>query len=185
MSKFNPVGRRAGQQGAVLISGLIFLVVLTMFVLALVRGGSLEERLARNSRDQQIAREAAEAVLRDAESTIFAAAPFDPFDRDAFASNCPSGYCFNPSAAYSVEKVDWSPSGVTRSFAVPATSKLPGLTVQPRYLVELIKLPIKTSPNLPCTPGIARVTARAEGNGGAIAIIQSSVRFRVFSNLCE
>lgn len=174
----------ATQQGAVLISGLIFLVVLTLFVLALVRGGSLEERLARNSRDQQIAREAAETVLRHAESTIFFTSPFDPFDRNSFTKDCPNGLCNNPKASNAWDKIDWSTSGVTRTFSKDE-AKIKSLTVQPRYFVELVSAPTQVATSQPCTDGLARVTARAEGNGGAVAIVQSLVRFRVFSKMCE
>ena len=72
-----------------LITGLIFIVILTLIVLALLRTGTLEERMVANARNRQMALQAAEAVLRDAEATLFprcrASAPIDPFDASAFA----------------------------------------------------------------------------------------------------
>ncbi|NHZ97059.1 PilX N-terminal domain-containing pilus assembly protein [Massilia sp. CCM 8734] len=176
--------KHASQQGAVLVSGLIFLVVLTMFVLALVRGGTLEERLARNSRDQQVAREAAESMLRFAEETVFNGPPFDPFDSTQFSVACTNARCRNPVETANFNNVDWKDSTVTSSF-INSTDHVVALTVQPRYIVELIKAPEYLNSDTPCTPGIAKVTARATGNGGAVAFVQSTYRFRVFSKICD
>ncbi|NHZ91328.1 hypothetical protein F2P45_20245 [Massilia sp. CCM 8733] len=174
---------RASQQGAVLVSGLIFLVVLTMFVLALVRGGTLEERLARNSRDQQVAREAAETMLRHAEETMFNRAPFDPFDSTQFSVACPGARCRNQVETDMVNIVDWKDEAVTNTFATLA-DQVADLNEQPRYFIELIKAPEYINAKTPCSPGIAKVTARAKGKGGAVAIVQSTFRFRVFTNVC-
>lgn len=177
--------RRPGRQaGAVLVTGLIFLMVLTMFVLAMVRGGSLEERMARNASDRQVAMEAAEAVLRDAESTLFSGRPFDPYDSSQFNNACGNGLCFRPHAAKRWQTLDWSSAASTRSFAAPA-SAIARLTVQPRYIVEIVTAPIKSSSAGQCENGLARITARGQGNGGAVAFVQSTVRFKVFTNICD
>jgi type IV pilus assembly protein PilX len=172
------------QGGAVLITGVIFLVVLTLFVLAMVRSGTLEERMARNARDHQIALEAAEAVLRDAETTMFNKAPFDPFDSTQFTTACTNGLCFQPVAAKSWKTVDWSSASWSRSFADTA-SNINGLTNQPRYMIEIVAPPVKSSSTAPCTYGLAKVTARGAGNDGAVTFVQSTFRFRVFSNICS
>jgi type IV pilus assembly protein PilX len=174
---------RATQSGAVLVTGLVFLVVLTMFVLALVRSGTLEERMARNSRDQLVAREAAEAVLRDAEATLFTAPPFDRYEHTRFTKTCTDGYCFKPAPTHTWDKIDWKSEQLTRTFS--GTRTISDLTTQPRYIVEIITQPVKPNSSTPCTPGVARITARAQGNTGAIAIVQTTVRFAVFSNSCD
>lgn len=174
---------RASQQGAVLVSGLIFLVVLTMFVLALVRGGTLEERLARNSRDQQVAREAAETMLRHAEETMFSKAPFDPFVSSDFSAACTKALCRNKVETELVDNVDWKDDKVTNTFAT-VNDQVKDLNEQPRYYIELLKAPEYLNAKTPCSPGIAKVTARAKGKGGAVAIVQSTFRFRVFTNVC-
>lgn len=58
------------QSGAALISGLIFLVVLTMIGVTSARMSTLEERMSGNMRDRSIAMQAAELALRDAERDI-------------------------------------------------------------------------------------------------------------------
>ncbi|QLQ04576.1 MAG: hypothetical protein HZY77_17160 [Thiobacillus sp.] len=61
-----PTPTPSSQNGAALITGLIFLVVLTLISLSAIKSTSLEERMAGNARDQDAAFEAAEAGIRDA-----------------------------------------------------------------------------------------------------------------------
>jgi type IV pilus assembly protein PilX len=166
------------QSGAVLITGLIFLVILTMIVLSVLRGGTLEERMASNTRNKQVALQAAEAVLRDAELSLFGApsAPFDPFQIDQFTSSCTNGLCFQPNGASSWDKIDWSSAAITRTFA-NAASQIPTLTTQPRYVVEIILPPKGTAGH--CDPGLAQITARGVGRDGSTAFVRSTFRFKV------
>lgn len=58
------------QRGSVLITGLIFLVILTLIGLSAMQVTSMEERMASNSKDMNLALQAAEAALRDCESLM-------------------------------------------------------------------------------------------------------------------
>lgn len=58
------------QRGAALITGLVFIVVLTIVGVTASRMASLEERMAGNLRDRSLALQAAEEALRDAERDI-------------------------------------------------------------------------------------------------------------------
>lgn len=58
------------QHGAVLIVALLFLVILTMLGLTAMSGTTMEERMAGNTRDINVAMQAAEAALRDARRDI-------------------------------------------------------------------------------------------------------------------
>jgi type IV pilus assembly protein PilX len=58
------------QRGGALITGLIMLVALTMLGITALQSASLEERMSGNSRDRNLALQAAEAALRDAERDI-------------------------------------------------------------------------------------------------------------------
>jgi type IV pilus assembly protein PilX len=58
------------QQGAVLIVSLLFLVILTLLGLTAMSGTTMEERMSGNSRDMNVALQAAEAALRDARRDI-------------------------------------------------------------------------------------------------------------------
>lgn len=58
------------QEGIVLITAVMFLIVLSLLVISLVRTGILEERMVGASREWNTAFQAAEAALRDAEREI-------------------------------------------------------------------------------------------------------------------
>lgn len=175
---------RARQAGAILITSVIFLMVVTMIVLTVLRNGTLEERMARNGRDRQVALQAAEAVLRDAEATLFSGPPFDPYDPSKFTSACTNGLCYKPAANVTWQTVDWSSASLTRTFAVN-TSQITGLNTQPRYIVEIVEPPTKSASSGQCDNGLAKVTARGVGNGDAATFVQSTVRFKVFTNICD
>jgi len=57
----------AGEHGFALVSSLMFLVVLTIFVISSMGTNALEEKMLGFSRDRQVALQAADAALRDAE----------------------------------------------------------------------------------------------------------------------
>jgi len=60
----------ARQRGAVLIVSLIMLVVITMIAAGSMRGTILEEKMAGNSRDRNLAFQAAESAVREGEMSI-------------------------------------------------------------------------------------------------------------------
>lgn len=68
--KHLPSHRFAKERGFVLIVGMLFLIVLTVLVLSMMRTSMLEERMAGNNRDWNVAFQAAESALRDAEREI-------------------------------------------------------------------------------------------------------------------
>lgn len=61
---------RLRQRGFVLVTALIFMLVLFMLGLSSMQGSTLEERMAGNQRDRNIALQAAEMALRDAERDL-------------------------------------------------------------------------------------------------------------------
>jgi type IV pilus assembly protein PilX len=186
MADMTPGRSPHSQRGAVLITGIIFMLVLTMLVLAMIRGGTFEERMARNARDQQRAMQSAEAVLRDAETYLVSGAPFDPFDSTKFDAACTGGLCYKPGADQQWDKIDWTSQTITRSFSEPESKlkAVPAGFEQPRYIIEILTLPTKTSSAAQCENGLAKITARGVGITGATVYVQSTVRFRVFTNIC-
>ncbi|MBE7526571.1 MAG: hypothetical protein HS120_02820 [Burkholderiales bacterium] len=60
----------SAQRGAVLITGLIFLVILMLIGTTAMQGTLLEERMAGNLRDETLAFQAAEAALRSGEQFL-------------------------------------------------------------------------------------------------------------------
>lgn len=165
------------QRGAVLVTGLIFMLLATLLTLAMLRVTLQEDRMAVNSRNQQLALQAAEAVLSDAETAVFRAAPFWPYSA-VFRDDCTDGLCTPATGSTPRWKtVDWTSSTATRSFAT-ATPALDGVPVQPRYIVELVGMPPTADPALGCTSALLRLTARGVGPGNAVAFVQTMYRLR-------
>jgi len=168
------------QQGASLIVVLLILMVVSVIGLGGSQIALMAERSSRNERDQQVAWQAAEAALIDAELDLFAKsststrkAIFDGQSSKDFVDGCGTsgnskGLCaFNEAAAkpawLAVDFTDTSANARTvpyghftkRSFATGDTGIQPALP--PRYLVEL--LPDPGRPDLTKMAYIYRITA--------------------------
>lgn len=131
---------RSDQRGAALLTGLIFLVVLTLITLSAIKATSLEERMAGNARDQDVAFQAAEAAIRDAMVNVL---PTLSSMTDQFVAGCANGLCLNntttPIWTTITNNNEWT-SAKTRAYAgtpLKMDSTTP-LTTQPRFIVELM-----------------------------------------------
>jgi type IV pilus assembly protein PilX len=62
-----PAPRAAAQRGFILVTGMLFLVVMTLLALAMFRGTGLMDRISANARDKQRSFEAAQSALQYAE----------------------------------------------------------------------------------------------------------------------
>lgn len=166
---FRPATR---QQGVALITGLIFMVVLTLIVLASMRGSILEEKMAGNSRCQNLAFQAAEAGLRAGQQALNS-----PVDPATGAGYFDIGVV--PTGVASTD--DWKTFNWT-------TAANPGLVYPDidsvQYVIEKLSLRTGTGGNndLGYTPqsgnprdGLYRITARGVASCGAPAILQSIV----------
>ncbi len=91
------------QKGITLVVVLLFLLALTSIVLFSARSSLLGEALARNQLDEQIARQSAEAALRDAETDLLQMQPVGVTAvspvctrnsaNSIFSSQCRAGLC--------------------------------------------------------------------------------------------
>lgn len=117
-----PSIRPPKQSGVVLVIVLIFLLALSTIAIFAARNATVGERQARNETEYQIARQAAEAALRDAERDLYpddATLPppttpactrvgslFRDVDRvvssSEFTGDCLAGQCWVAAASYSV-----------------------------------------------------------------------------------
>lgn len=147
------------QRGVVLVIGMLFLVVLTVLVISLMRTSILEEKMVFSSRDWNIAFQAAEAALRDAERDITNATRFT--GETGFESGCNAdGLCLPNTCtetdnckpiwiALAESDTAWrtgtiSTGGSSKSIAFgdkTGESALTGLAVQPRYIIEVLLVP--------------------------------------------
>lgn len=134
------------QRGAALIIALIFVVVFTLLGMSVVGTTGVEEKMARNYRDADLAFAAAEAGLRDAEIRIsgYYTNPATPVNLMEFDSLCTKGLC-NQSAtqpAYSSYDMTVDATsirlGTLDGAAENQTPEVKGVSKQPRYLIEAI-----------------------------------------------
>lgn len=130
---------RSHQAGTVLLVALIMLLVMSLLGLNSLRGTSLEERMAGNWRDQNLALQAAEAALRAGESVIAPGVTLPEFD----AFPCAVGQTctvfqfdeVNPSANFLTSRTaaqvnQWIDSSTAYVAAIE------GVREQPRFIVE-------------------------------------------------
>jgi type IV pilus assembly protein PilX len=168
-----------------MIIALIFMTVLGLLVLAGMRTGLLQERMASNARNRQVALQAAEAMLRDAEVNVVksATAPFDPFTPTSFVADCTGGFCAKPDAAATPrwQSVSWSSTANTRTFGTTA-SQLSSTVVptQPRYIVEIVNTPVISPSQFGgiCPTVVSRLTSKGFGYDSAEVYVQSMYRTR-------
>lgn len=136
------LGRVAQQQGAALLTGLIFLVVLTLIGVAAARMASLEERMSGNMRDRSLAFQMGETALRYVEQQI----KTNNIVPENFDAVCTAGFCYYGSGVPSV--VAWEAyctpdcpiayvAGTT--FGGYTAPDLPAGIAAPTYLIEMFK----------------------------------------------
>jgi type IV pilus assembly protein PilX len=184
MPKFDMRRRRSNQSGVVLITGLIFVVILTLIVLAVLGVGTLEERMAANAMNRQVALQAAEAVSRYAVERLLPREstgpyPIDgPFTWAGFTAACTDGFC-NRGGNVNLASIDWSDSK-TATFA-DASLYLAGVPSQPRFIIEAIgpaEPSGKKNASL-CPIMLFRITARGVGPGFATVIVETMHKYQL------
>ncbi|ERJ17892.1 Type 4 fimbrial biosis protein PilX [Salinisphaera shabanensis E1L3A] len=70
MNSRSPMPPRRSQNGFVLVTSLIFLVVITLLAVSAINSSTLQERMASNQREKSRARQAADAALRRGELVL-------------------------------------------------------------------------------------------------------------------
>ena len=166
------------QRGVALFISLVVLLIITIVGVSAVQTTTLEERMAANARDRDIAFQAAEAALMSAENFV---EDLEPSDMPAFLGNANGLYIpANPGDVSRWNEVDWDGDA-----SLPQTDEdLPGVYDQPRYIVERLTplVPDEDDLNLSniggttgATTDVFRITARGRGGSRhAEAMLQSS-----------
>ncbi len=170
-------GYNKHQSGMALIIGLVMLLLLTIIMISAVRVTALEERLAGNMQNHNIAFQAAESALREAEAYIESGAvPFDPLKlSSAPFRNTTSPFCVNGLC---------SDSGPLQSDIFPnvdggkitADTGITTVYSEPTYIIELVRI----DPSLDSSRIYAtfRITAGARG-GDSSSFVQLQTTYRL------
>jgi type IV pilus assembly protein PilX len=161
-----------GQRGAVLITVLMFLVALTLLGLGAVSQTSVEEKMAQNARDQDVALQAAEAALRDARIRItgVSASPATPVNFYDFTTTCTNGLCGQATQpVFSNYSLDVAPS---QPLGTGTTTRTLGVVAQqPRYLIERISIQVPGTPITASGISAYRITAKGFGRSANTQVI--------------
>lgn len=100
------------QSGAVLVISLFILVVITLIGLSAIQTTTLEEKMSGNMHDHNLAFQAAESALKDAERNFIETQVIDPFNDVANDSNGANGLygADDPMPAVSalLKKANWN-----------------------------------------------------------------------------
>ncbi|WP_231381748.1 PilX N-terminal domain-containing pilus assembly protein [Rhodanobacter sp. OR87] len=124
----HPSPRRGEQRGVALVVALILLVVITLVGLAAVRGTIMQQKMAANMYDRQVAFQGAEAAMRAAAASI----PTSPGD---VARNCQSASVVCLANPFDDPWIKANPGSIkTLSTAQYTAGSL--ATGQPQYVVE-------------------------------------------------
>jgi len=167
------------QRGMALIAGLIFLVILTVLGVTAMQTTTLEERIAGNTRDRNVAFQSGEVTLRDGERDIMCkkadgtrpctrALPIS--GRTGFDVSCTNGLCYSGrSDGYFYSggsyKAAWNAFSLSATPSVPygtytGAANLQGLAAQPHYLIEVFQ---KWPPGSSSWRNYYRITTLAVG----------------------
>ena len=184
------------QSGLALIIGLVMLLLLTLIMLSAVRVTILEEKMAGNLHNQNIAFQAAESALREAEARIGSGppGPLNPFypagSSSPFYPLILSGGPFQNSTAPVCVAGICGISSPLQSEAFPgtdqevmtATTGIESTTIEgePRYIIEWIPDAIND-----IDEGVLvtfRITARGRGNNNSLVQLQSTYQVHVHAH---
>lgn len=159
------------QRGAALIISLIILLLMTILGVTSMSSSIMEERMSGNNVDRQLAFQAAEAALRNAEAYVLAQNPL------ALDEDCAGGICTNKRYQTNIA---WrtDPDHATWNTALePAAADVPpGVALPPKYIIE------DACPHTPEDTGILnsqrlfRITAIGYG-GSATARVMLEASF--------
>ena len=155
----------AVQGGMSLFPALMFLLVLAVIGVSALNSTLMQEKMVSNTKDTNVAFQAAEAGLRDAEVDVVK----NIGAGTVFSSSCSNGLCTPPSTwptptSMDISKaIDWTNTGLTRSYGVyTASPSLVGVAAQPQYVIERLS-------TLPVGPGGSAALGIAPPNSGGSA----------------
>jgi len=148
----------AAQRGTTLVMALIFLCILILTGASVTLNTNFEERMAGNTRNRDLAFEAAEAALRDAEKTLTV------WRASAFDGSMPGLIAYD--TTHTNDSSYWGDTTHWASYRTPSQS-LTQVAEQPKYVVEKMASIGTTE--------YYRVTARGVGgrNSNAVVVLQA------------
>lgn len=176
------------QQGAVLVVGLIFLVLMTLVGVTAMRTGVLDERMAGNLRDTKVAFEAAEAALRNAEEDELAMlTDLSNFDGNRTTTGHEGRYTLiepEPAVNTLFTATTWSGNASTlyaNTSYVSTVANIHNILNQPRWMAKMLAIDGPLNMSLKGETGVVfRVTGRGTGGSDRTQVVLRSLYRRFF-----
>ena len=161
-----------------LFPALMFLLVLSVLGVSALNSTLMQEKMVSNTKDLNLAFQAAEAGLRDAETDVSK----NIAATSAFSSSCVNGLCTppstwpSPSSADISKIVDWSDTSKSRAYGVYTSAPtLPTVASQPRYVIErLSTMPVAPGGSIGLGCGAACV--HSGGSAYRLTVLATGVR---------
>lgn len=173
--KFKNVITRKKQEGFVLITGLVILLIMTLVVLYNMGSSISQEKSSGALQDKNIAFQNAESALRYAENYLYSNNP----ESSMFNTNCTNGLCIPATNTVQVwDSINWV-TETAKVIQLPAGT-IANTPMQPKFMIELLgAIPASEGEsskiNSTNSGGVAyRITTYAVGNRVAtVAQLQS------------
>ena len=179
------------QRGLSLVTTMVLMLATLSLGVAVMSVNAMEERMIGNTKDRDLALQAAEAALRDGEQDV--ANNVSP--STAFSDACASGLCTPPSQRSALGALaslpvddsrlgfDWTVDGMVRHYGqYTGAQQFPSVAQQPRYVIEkfsYLGTPAGESVVLgsePVAPGVGyRITARGVGARPETVVVLQSI----------
>jgi type IV pilus assembly protein PilX len=184
MNKIGGFGvTRSRQSGVILFVALILLVILSMIGVTLARMQTVEERMARNETSRQMAEQAAEAALRNAEATLLS------LDSNVFAANAGGYYYVDQTAGSATPSLIPSllSSGFNASnslaYTGPVMTNMPAAVQSPKIVIEELPAVTPSGQQMGGTGGtdggatanLFRITVQAANADGTPSVMLQTV----------
>ncbi len=177
----NQAFRRRRQDGAILITALLILLLLTIFGISTMDTNILEEKMAGNMRDRNTAFHAAESALRAAENWLAGQSAVDISDTgpiwDVKATELDPDPSNETPWWMEVDAAWWEDedNGVV---ALTGGDELPDVVSQPEYIIE--KLPpvptgLGAGESLDAADTYLQITARGVGGSPTTVVVLQSI----------
>ncbi len=167
---------RARQRGAALFVALILLVILTLIGVTAARMQTVEERMAQNDDNHELAMQSAEAALRQADQAVVGDAAW----ATNFAANAGGTYDLQTEiggAGSIVDQANWTASAIP--YNGPTLSNVPvppaSMVIENLPPVAQSGFPISTPMYGQAQTNIVRVTANAQGGDATSNVTLQSV----------
>lgn len=179
------------QNGIALIAGLLILLLLTIIMISAVQVTALEHRMVSNMQNQNVAFQAAETALRQAEAFIDSGSvEFNPLRLYGFADDtavpfrktaemsCSNGLCTRAGAIIPGQFPNVSEADMRVATTGLGEDLIPQ---EPRYVIELLRTDYSVhSGRIYAT---FRISARAWAGDNSVVQLQSTYRHHALSVL--